>query len=333
MINNTLCRIILLMLTLTAVPSLRAQSNDCDETYLSAINSALDKGDCEMARRYYNAYVACRGNRIDPTIERRIQECLSPKQKLPPKHLTVEVNNMEFKMIFVEGGTFTMGCTGTKADGCADNARPAHKVTLDDFFIGETEVTQALWCAVMGADTDDRWFTPVGVGDDYPVYNVSYGEVQAFISKLNEMTGYTFRLPTEAEWEYAARGGRKSRGFKYSGSNALEEVAWNILNSETGSHSVKCLRPNELGIYDMSGNVWEMCGDGWYEYESKAQMNPSYPIEIVYYDESGENYYVKDIVCRGGSYGERQARKSLLVTTRDTISDGRILGFRLSLSR
>ncbi len=168
------------------------------------------------------------------------------REKRSSKEFTL--NGVSFKMIFIEGGDFMMG---TDEPGRYDEA-PAHRVSLDSFRIGETMVTQELWKAVMGNNPSHF------KGDDKPVENISWDDCQAFISKLNVMTGERFRLPTEAEWEFAARGGRFSNGFKYSGSNNIDTVAW--FNCET-THSVKGKLPNELGLYDMSGNVLEWCKD------------------------------------------------------------------------
>ena len=192
------------------------------------------------------------------------------------------VGGVEFKMVYVEGGTFTMGATaeqGSDADDC-DFEKPAHKVTLSDYYIGETQVTQALWKAVMKKEPtyNGGWTHEFGRGDDCPAYRVSYKEiVDEFLPTLNKLTGRKFRLPTEAEWEYAARGGNKSRGYKYSGSNDIDEVAWYKGNSGYKTHPVKGKKANELGLYDMSGNVFEWCSDWAGKYSSGAQTNPQGP--------------------------------------------------------
>ena len=165
-------------------------------------------------------------------------------------------NGVTFKMVAVQGGTYTMGATSEQGSDAWDTEKPAHKETVSDFMIGETPVTQELWQAVMGSNPSN--FT----GDiQRPVERVSWDDCQTFIRKLNQLTGENFRLPTEAEWEYAARGGNKSRGYKYSGSNNVGTVAWYYYNSGNTTHRVKTKQPNELGIYDMSGNVWEWCQD------------------------------------------------------------------------
>ncbi|MBR1991236.1 MAG: SUMF1/EgtB/PvdO family nonheme iron enzyme, partial [Bacteroidales bacterium] len=185
-----------------------------------------------------------------------------------PQTETITVNGVSFKMVAVQGGTFTMGCTSEQGSDCYSDEKPAHRVTVSDFSIGETEVTQALWKAVMGTKPSDF------KGDDLPVEKVSWDDCQKFIKKLNELTGKTFRLPTEAEWEYAARGGNKSKGYKYSGSNTLGSVAWYDDNSGSKTHPVKTKAANELGLYDMSGNVWEWCSDWYGDYSSGSQTNP-----------------------------------------------------------
>ena len=145
---------------------------------------------------------------------------------------------------------------------------------MSDYCIGKYEVTQGLWQAVMGENPSD-----FKRGDNYPVENVSWNDVQEFVAKLNELTGRKYVLPTEAQWEYAARGGEKSQGYKYSGGNDIDEVAWYYDNSEYSTHPVGLKQANELGIYDMSGNVWEWCQDWYGSYSSEAQTNPAGPEE------------------------------------------------------
>ena len=175
------------------------------------------------------------------------------------------------EMVFVQGGTFTMGCTYEQSGDCLDDEEPSHQVTVSDFYIGKYEVTQEQWIEIMSSNPSHFY------GDNLPVENVNWTDVQEFISRLNARTGQNYRLPTEAEWEYAARGGNKSNGYKYSGSNMAWEVAWLDENSDSKTHSVGKKQANELGIYDMSGNVWEWCYDwfGHYEnYSSYSQRNP-----------------------------------------------------------
>ena len=189
---------------------------------------------------------------------------------------------LNLEMVFVEGGTFQMGSNEGET-----NQKPVHSVTLSDFLIGKTEVTQKQWRNVTGKDPS--MFKNC---DNCPVESVSWNDVQDFITNLNRKTGKNYRLPTEAEWEYAARGGNKSKGYTYSGSNSLGDVAWDNSNSGIKTHPVGQKQPNELGLFDMSGNVWEWCSD-WYGsdyYQSSPSSNPKGA-------SSGS-----DRVFRGGSY-------------------------------
>ena len=222
---------------------------------------------------------------------------------------TYTVNGVSFTMIAVKGGAFTMGATAEQGSGVSDNEKPAHQVTLSDYYIGQTEVTEALWRAVMGSNPSDNQ-----MGDNYPVENVSWDDCQTFISKLNALTGETFRLPTEAEWEFAARGGTMSRGYKYSGSNTLGDVAWYNTNSAWGKRPVGTKAANELGLYDMSGNVWEWCQDWFDSYSSAAQTNPTGPSTGSYRVGRGGCWYDSAWLCRVSyrSYGAPSNTSSYL---------------------
>jgi len=184
----------------------------------------------------------------------------------------IRVGDVEFEMVYVAGGMFMMGATSEQGSDAYGDERPVHSVTLSSFHIGKYEVTQGLWREVMGSNPSLN-----KAGDDYPVEKVSWENCQEFVRKLNARTGLNFRLPTEAEWEYAARGGKKSRGYKYSGSNSLGNVAWYEANSGDDTHPVGRKSPNELGLYDMSGNVWEWCQDWYGSYGSSSQTNPTGP--------------------------------------------------------
>ena len=177
------------------------------------------------------------------------------KANYTPNVKTFYANGVSFEMVEVRGGTFRMGATSEQGSDACDWEKPVHSVTLSGYNIGKTEVTQELWQAVMGSNPS-RF-----KGDNMPVECVSWDDCQEFIRKLNSLTSQNFRLPTEAEWEFACRGGNNSRGYKYSGSNYIDNVAWYDGNSGDKTHPVATKSPNELGIYDMSGNVWEWCND------------------------------------------------------------------------
>ena len=206
---------------------------------------------------------------------------------------TITVDGVSFKMIAVEGGTFQMGSPESDTEAYAVEM-PQHEVTLSNYYIGETEVTQELWETVMGSN-------PSGFkGPKLPVEKVSWNDCQTFIGKLNAQTGKTFRLPTEAEWEYAARGGKKSKGYTYSGSNAIGNVAWYSDNSGDITHEVGTKQANELGIYDMSGNVWEWCQD-WFGktyYENSSTTDPHGPVSGTYRVLRGGSWFLSARYCR-----------------------------------
>ncbi len=235
---------------------------------------------------------------------------------------TFTVKGVSFTMVYVEGGTFTMGATSEQGSDAYDNEKPSHSVTLSSYYMGETEVTQALWQAVMGSTPsyNGGWTSEYGVGNNYPAYRVSWEDCQTFISRLNSLTGQQFHLPTEAQWEYAARGGNKSRGYKYSGSNDVGSVAWYTDNSGSKTHPVKTKSPNELGLYDMSGNVWEWCSDWYGSYSGGSQTNPT--------GASSGSYRVN----RGGSWlnSARYCRSSNRFDYTPSLRYGS-LGLRLSL--
>ena len=274
-------KLLITVIMIVAILPLRAQNDKCNNAK-NNMEEALKVGNCKQVESFYNSiYLKEYKCPRDKNIELKIANCgkdNTPKPKPKPtpptqptsKDQTITVNGVSFKMVYVEGGTFTMGCTSEQG-GCDYDEKPAHQVTLSSYSIGETEVTQALWKAVMG-------YNPSYYKGDYlPVENVSWDDVQTFISELNRKTGRTFRLPTEAEWEYAARGGNKSRGYKYSGSNTIGDVAWYWDISGKKTQPVKTKKPNELGLYDMSGNVYEWCEDWYGSYGSASQTNPKGP--------------------------------------------------------
>lgn len=198
-------------------------------------------------------------------------EKAQPAAKQNAAELQQILDQLSADMVLVEGGTFTMGVI-QNTDSCAnDDEQPAHEVTLSAFHISKYEVTQRLWQAVMGSNPS--YFKD----DDRPIEWVSWDNCQQFIKRLNALTGKQFRLPTEAEWEFAARGGNKSRSCKYSGGDDIRQVAWYRTNSECTTHAVGTRKPNELGLYDMTGNVSEWCQD-WYDtYPSDPQTDPQGP--------------------------------------------------------
>ena len=225
-------------------------------------------------------------------------------------------NGITIDMVKVEAGTFMMGAT-YEMQKPYDDEKPVHQVTLtNNYYMGKYEVTQSLWQVVMGSNPSKF------KGDDLPVERVSWNDCQEFISKLNSMTGRKFRLPTEAEWEYAARGGKKSRGCQYSGSSNISKVAWyDDGNSGRKTHPVGTKQANELGIYDMTGNVLEWCQDRYSSYLSSSQTNPIGA-------NSGSHR-----VRRGGSwdYAAVYCRSSYRYSDRPDRRNGD-LGFRLVLS-
>ena len=221
-------------------------------------------------------------------------------------------------MVYIPSGKFTMGCKTGRDTDCYDDEKPPHPVTVGSFYLARYEVTQAQWKAVMG--TNPSYFKDC---DNCPVELVNWDNVQGFIKKLNEKTGKNFRLPSEAEWEYAARGGSQSKGYNYAGSNDVGEVAWYTSNSDNKTHPVGKKKKNELGLYDMSGNVWEWCQDDWHGGHSGAPENGSAWVDSPRGDRR---------VNRGGSY---------FLVARNCRSSGRYfnspghrginLGFRLAL--
>ena len=264
---------------------------------------------------------------------------LVKKDSIPEKlgDREFSVNGVAFKMVYVEGGTFTMGCTSEQSD-CNNDATPVHGVTLSDFMIGETEVTQALWKAVMGSEPTckDGWTDRDGHGLTYPAYRVAWDDCQMFIRELNSYfdgqlpSGWRFALPTEAQWEYAARGGSYKSTYKYAGGNNIDDLAWYTVNTydlgkenpNYGTHPVKSKGKNVLGLYDMSGNVWEWCQDVYDKdyYSVSPSNNPVCQLE-------GPNH-----VLRGGCW-INSAKVCQVAFRKSGATDGcgNGVGFRLAL--
>lgn len=291
----------LFMLQTTAV---FAQDLDaeCRNLLRLAKKHYLELGEKETAKEFETIINLCGGS-IAAEAKAFLRE---QKNKKPVE--TITVNGVTFKMILVNGGTFQMG-----SNNGFDNEKPVHSVTLSDYYIGQTEVTQELWEAVMGKNPSKF------KGDRRPVEQVSWHDCRKFIRKLNSLTGKHFRLPTEAEWEFAARGGNRSKGYEYSSSNNIDAVGWHQENSRGQTHIVATKRPNELGLYDMSGNVWEWCQDRYGDYGSGSETNPKGP-------GSGENRVYRGGGCYNGntSYCRVSSRIAYFPSGRD-----RDLGFRL----
>ena len=260
---------------------------DHDEHYFLVCKDAIFCSTSNASQEFYfkpkntDRYIATYQSLLNGLTDSNASP--TPQQSNPSQNLTFTVGGVSFTMVYVPGGTFTMGATSEQGSDFWNDEKPTHSVTLSGYHIGQTEVTQALWKAVMGSNPS--YFK----GDSRPVENVSWNDCQTFISRLNAKTGKNFRLPTEAEWEYAARGGH-SGGSKYAGSDNINNVAWYYDNSGRETHNVATKSPNGLGIYDMSGNVREWCQDWYGNYSSSSQTNPKGP-------SNGANR-----VYRGGSW-------------------------------
>ena len=248
-------------------------------------------------------------------VERMVDNNYSIDEKTGAELMNIVIDNYQIDMIHVEGGTFIMGAT-LKQGGDNQDERIVHHVRLDSYYISQVPVTQELWEKVMGNNPSRN------KGNVFPVENVSWNDCMIFIKRLNNMTGKEFRLPTEAEWEYAAKGGAKGRynGYKYSGGNNLHGVSWNRENSDGHTHEVAQKTPNELGIYDMSGNVWEWCSDWYAPYSEKLVVNPQGPSD-------GEKK-----VCRGGSWNSKGRDCRISIRESEYPDEGGAdIGFRLAL--
>ncbi|MCI7465356.1 MAG: formylglycine-generating enzyme family protein [Bacteroidales bacterium] len=310
----------MIMLTMF-VSMLQAQNYDadCREMLKMAKDTYLKKGS-QVAQRQFDLLCQACNERICSEARAWLREQKNKSRNNNNNNnssfneQTFSVKGVEFKMIKVEGGTFSMGATSERTNYDNDE-KPVHSVTLLDYYIGETEVTQELWEAVMGSNPS--WFKG---NNQRPVEDVSWNDCQEFIKELNRLTGKEFRLPTEAEWEYAARGGKYSKDcvYKYSGSNNADEVAWYDSNSGRTTHSVKTKKANKLGLYDMSGNVWEWCNDLYGDYQSNSQTNPTRPSKGGYR------------VLRGGSWSNFVGYVRVSLRYSNT-PDSRHGGLRLAL--
>ena len=248
-------------------------------------------------------------------LEKPKAEVSNSKATSSSGNQVISVGNVSFTMVRVDGSSFQMGATSEQGIDAMNDEKPIHQVKLSSYYLGETEVTQALWEAIMGNNPSSF------IGSNRPVEKVSWDDCQEFIQKLNQKTGRRFRLPTEAEWEFAARGGSKSRRYKYSGGNNINAVAWFTDNSNGTTHDVKTKQANELGLYDMSGNVWEWCQDWYKSYSSDSQTNPTGPL-------SGSSH-----LFRGGSWSRsaRDCRVSIRYFIKTPDSRYNYLGLRLAL--
>jgi len=220
-----------------------------------------------------------------------------PKTNIPDslEVLCFEVNSVPFSMQRVEGGVFVMGGTREQHRDPISTDLPTHTIALNAYYIGHTEVTQALWQAVMPEwEIMDEWHNP-----NHPITDVSWYDCQVFIQRLDSITGMPFRLPTEAEWEFAARGGNDSQSFRFAGSNIADSVSWGLSNAGFRKHTVGLKKPNELGLYDMTGNVSEWCSDWYAPYYIGTEPNPKGPI-------TGN-----DKIVRGGSFDNCQANSHI----------------------
>ena len=286
---------LILLTALLSTAPLLAQYSPCYEAAFAEGKRLFEAKQYSEAKKYFNEAKDCPDSDTVAADEwiRKCKAKIAEINSNPPvlnknvridkgeTYIDVTIGEVSFRMIKVEGGTFRMGSADDESD-----EQPEHDVTLDSYYIGQTEVTQNLWEVVMG--NNPSYFE----GNQMPVENVSWNDCQAFITKLNQLTGKRFRLPTEAEWEYAARGGKFHEKTNYSGNEDVDRVAWYWGNSSEKTHPVKMKLPNALGIYDMSGNVMEWCND-WYDENYFVESPPKNPLG----PSSGEKR-----VIRGGSW-------------------------------
>lgn len=303
----------LLILTLLALAPLKILASESATENLSAVEQQLKQA------------INDANNNSLPPLNTTV---LKPKEQAPttakpdqPQELSTDLQaQLLQEMIWVEGGSFEMGSNLSTA---ANREKPAHTVTLDGFYIGKTEVTQQLFEAIMG------WNYSYFPCPNCAVNNISWFNMQLFIERLNQATGRVFRLPTEAEWAYAARGGQLSKNFLYSGSNDIDEVAWYASNAERRSHTVATKKPNELGLYDMTGNLWEFCQDNMKRdiYTEQPRVNPLYLP-----NKNSKQKVMK--VLRGSGY-EFSAHESEVFRRDGATNNVRLpdIGFRLAMAK
>ena len=255
---------ILILSSLLLSFQLVAQDFACFKTLLDEGKAVLASGNKALALKKWRVALTC----DDATYsdKQNLQKLINKAENSAVEETT---SNDAFDMVFVQSGSFNMGSNTGEAD-----EKPVHSVSLSDFYIGKYEITQKQWRAVMNTDPPELKFKGC---DNCPVERVSWNDIQEFLTKLNQQfPGKHYRLPTEAEWEFAARGGNKSNDYTYSGSNSINDVAWYSSNCGAKTHEVGGLQANELSIYDMTGNVWEWCSD-WYDenyYKNSPSQNP-----------------------------------------------------------
>lgn len=302
-VTTLLALILALALSFPALASgsIRGDVNDDGNVSIGDITSLIDyllSGNTSSISLTC-ADVNCDGNVSIGDVTSLIDYLLSGEWPAEPFQ-TFTVNGVDFVMVPVEGGSFMMGATAEQGSDASSREKPVHQVALTSYHIGQTEVTQELWMAVMG--NNPSFFS----GSQLPVERVSWEDCQQFIAMLNEITNQNFRLPTEAEWEFAARGGNVSQGYKYAGSNDLSTVGWYSYNDSWelrgtdyyGTHVVSTRNPNELQLYDMSGNVHEWCQDRYGDYSSGEQVNPIGPSTGTTRVYRGGNWYFDEWFCR-----------------------------------
>ena len=298
---NRVRTIILIFSILSFTLNVNAQEDY--DFYLQKARQRLAEGDCTRAEASYNTYKDM-AHKTNKEIERLIVECKSGAVTSLGQDFTETAYDLNMRMIYVEGGSFTMGCTSEQGGDCDGDESPTRSTTVSSFYIGMLEVTQSQWEKVMGTTiyqqrykANPEW--PMrGTGADYPMYFISWEEAQEFCQRLSFRTGKTYRLPTEAEWEYASRGGKKAEGKKYSGSNYVDGVAWYYDNSNNSAHPCGTKQANAIGVYDMTGNVTEWCEDRYGKYLLYDTDNPKGASTGQYRVSRGGSWADIDRFCR-----------------------------------